>query len=92
MTRLSQLRASLEAATPGPWRNIGPLRDGGILFDPPLTDADGEMVAEWRNAAPAILDALEAAREVAETPLGDIPYIEDMNDLRAALAALEREA
>lgn len=80
MTRLSQLRASLEAATPGRWfwphtNTLAAHPSGdpdsewmvvlGIAGSLPQNEADAAFIAEWRNAAPAILRCLEALKSWA---------------------------
>lgn len=66
MTDLEKLRAVLEAATPGPWKQIG---DGGWLYVPGFVDYDGELSPEDARAIaalgslwPALLAVAEAAR------------------------------
>lgn len=72
MTRLSELRALEQAATKGPWRRIGQRLISKTatrtVADMRYVNGvnDANAVAEWRNAAPAILNALDALQRVHE--------------------------
>lgn len=65
--RLKELRAN---ATPGPW-SVGPNTIGPDVvvesneYTGPVSDADARLIVEVINALPALLEAAEAAENMA---------------------------
>ena len=73
-TRLAEIRARVENATPGPWEAI-PTADNAVVADDGdgywtdvadriETEADAEFIAASRTDLPALLAAVEAVREL----------------------------
>jgi len=109
--RIEDLRALLEAATPGPWKNTrhgcGVIGHGKayVVGHDRGEPEDAALIAALRNAAPALLAVVDAAREIADEQRSACRRIHDWEpdcndfdrrgtacwwcDLRAALDALE---
>ena len=107
---MADLRALLDAATPGPWTvefSTGVAEDedgneiesawmsGPRMLDmgdyQTLREDDAALIVALVNAAPALLDVVEAARLHADVTHADgfTEVIETLIDLREALARLE---
>lgn len=101
MSRLDELKALLEKATPGPWGwtydgsndySVGRAEDPqakrvAVVYDPTERDgADAALIALLRNMAPDLLRVVEAAQNLAECEF----YNDDACDAVVdALKALE---
>lgn len=90
---IKTLRALLEKASPTPWDSVDP--NDPVWVDMSYGD-NNELVCELVNAAPTLLDALEAAQEFAHllefgrmTPqhLAQVAF----DDMKAAIGNLEGE-
>lgn len=82
MSRIDDLRALAEKATPGPWsqghgaalrhvKSNADLYAGTTVATVNYTSQNAAFIAEWRNAAPAILAVLEAVKRLDDHEHGD---------------------
>lgn len=94
MSELARLRALLEAATPGPWEQLG---DSGFLRSPGFVDYDGELSPEDAGAIaalgtlwPDLLAVVEASSECADNlPAPALEVWARLDRRRDALDALD---
>ncbi len=88
---VSELRELEKAATPGPWKQIRVSGTWGVHTPLRTRDSSGEdnarFIAALRNAAPYLLDVVEAAQIVAWENRDVADPAED--GLNAAFAALD---
>lgn len=89
---LEELKALLEAATPGPWlRGRGTVEEARGTHTPVQThdadvpalcwhEADAQLIAALRNAAPDLIQELEALRLVKDAAQMVEPYIDAIFD------------
>lgn len=105
MTTLDRLRELEQAATPGPWNasmdthpahvaRLGQWEVYGRRYVSGVVARDAALIAEARNALPALLDIAEAARAVMEEwdelgPTGTMDTVTRHHALRTALARLD---
>jgi hypothetical protein len=99
---IARLRELEAAATPGPWTTYHDWEAYGIRAGLQTTVLqqtayypsapgweDTQLIAEMRNALPALLDRLEKLEAVVEAAEDVAPFLEEGHTLVVALAALD---